>query len=252
MNTVLSIAHSKTGQHWVIWLLANYQRLINNNPPMTWVEILEYSKIKGSLDLLAHEREYHSETINFVRIEYPYNYNSRISRFIKSFDKTMYLYRSPHDVMISMFYYFNYHGELGIEIRAKKDFKDWKFFDDYVKEKIDIYCNHIERSIDYVDLVLYYDDLLIDPSPFRELLSFFYDEIDEDIFQKTLEISSFKHVHNLEMNFPKNLGKDPKDTPLHARSGRSGQYHELMNPELINYITEKWEELKLKVKYKLK
>jgi len=256
---VLGIAHPKTGQHYIIWFLGNYQRLINNREPMNWEKILEFSKFEPtSMRVLAPELTYLSETINFTRIEYPYRYNTKIDTFIESFDKTIYLYRNPYDTLISMFYYFQTELEVIKEINKLENLKGYKPFEVYVKEKIDVYINHIRKSIDHVDLVLYYDDLITDPSPFREILSYFYDSnLNEGIFQKALELSSFKHVSMLERKLKKEQRKkEQKDRNeffiFHARNGRSGQYHELMSQELIDYISKKWEDLKTKVKYKLK
>lgn len=254
MKNVLMCASVKTGQHWVVWIIANYQRLINNKPKMTWKEILGYSKLNGSIDGLAPNRKYNSETIHFVRVEYPYGFNSKVKRFMKSFDKLIYLYRNPYDTLISMFYYFHTDPILIKIIREKEDFKGDEFFEEYVKSKLDKYLSHIERSIDHADLVLYYDDLLKDTSPFRTVLSYFYDKIDEDIFQKTLRISSFNYVNSLEALLKKETitFKGRKNVRFHARDGSSGQYRKLMSFELINYITQRWNALKMKVKYKLK
>ena len=247
-------AHPKTGQHYIVFTVANYQRLINNKPIMTWKEILEFSRFRDSIKRCAHCVKYNSESVNFMRLEYPYNHNPLIKQFIDSFDQKIYLYRNPYDTMISMFYYFHTDPILVKEIRERKDFKGWKFFEDYIKEKIEVYRSHIWKSIDYVDLVLYYDDLLIDTSPFRTILGYFYKELDETIYQKTLEVSSFKHVNKMESILKKErvLNEGRENVIFHARSGRSGQYHELMSIELIDYITKQWEDLKTKVKYKLK
>lgn len=253
-TNVLLFAHPKTGQHWILFIVANYQRLINLKPKITWKEILLFARFTESIKKSASSINYNSETVNFVRIEYSYTHNINVRNFIDSFDKRIYLYRNPYDVMISMFYYFHTDPKLIKEIREKKDFKNYKFFEDYVKEKIDIYCAHIKSSIDYADLVLYYDDLLEDTSPFRILLGYFYDELYEPVYQKTLEVSSFKYVNNMEKILKKDkiLNKGRKNVIFHARNGRSGQYYELMNDELIDYITEKWEKLKKNVEYKLK
>jgi len=127
-------------------------------------------------------------------------------------------------------------------------------FENYAEDKIDKYISHIERSVDHVDLVLYYDDLRKDPTPFRTVLGYFYDEIDETIFQKTLKISSFNHVNKMETTLKKEtIGiKGRKGVRFHARDGRSGQYHKLMSKSLIEYISEKWNALKKQIKYKLK
>lgn len=258
---ILLYAHPKTGQHWIIWLLANYQSLLQTGEPSDWLKVLTFSKFndpKGFINSTASEIIYNSEPMHFARIEYPYKFSEKINKFIESFDKRVYLYRNPYDVMISMYYYFQTGIERIDTLLAKPDLKDDFEFETYVRDKIDVYINHVRDSIDIADLVLYYDDLLIDPSPFRELLGYFYNhEFREDIFQQTLQLSSFNHVGKLERELKKRLlveeGKDRNEFHIfHARDGRSGQYKELMSLELIDYITEQWNKLKLEVKYKLK
>lgn len=266
MNNILLFAHPKTGQHWIIWLLGNYQQLTLGREPIGWIKVLEFSKFgdpndknrKGCIDIPADKLVYKSAPMHFARIEYPYKYNTEIDKFIDSFDKKAYLYRNPFDVMISMYYYFQNNIPKIDEILAKKDLKGDQEFETYARNKIDVYINHVRDSIDEADLVLYYDDLLLDPSPFRELIGYFYNhEFNEDLFQKTLHLSSFDHVSKLERDLKKQqFIEEKKDRNefhiFHTRNGRSGQYKNLMSQELIEYITQKWDKLKKEVKYKLK
>lgn len=198
-----------------------------------WEIILEYSKFGSSLALHANQQNYKKDFPTFLRIEYSRIFSIEILRLFNSFDKTVYLYRCPHDVMISTFQYFSSTNREDINL------KDNKYFHDYVRYRLPRYISHIEVSMSYCDLVLCYDKLLKDPSNFRKLLLFFYEELDEEIYQKTLEFSSFKKVHEQEVE----LTKDRPNHVFHTRDGRSGQYKDVMDKSLIDYIDKKWKKV---------
>lgn len=249
MNTVLMYAHPKVGQHWLMFIVSNYYHVKEGLEPANWEEVMGYTKFDPSdLSINADGISYRSinlsKDIKFARIEYAYDYpikDYRSSKFIDSFDKRVYIYRNPADVLISMYYYFQTKTEKIQEVNKKKDLKGDIEFEKYAKGKLEIYLDHVKNSIDHADLVLCYDDLLKDPTPFREVLSWIYGDIDEEIFQKTLYYSSFNYVHKLEHEIKKSwAGYTEKALVFHSRNGSSEQYKETMSSELIEYIKQKW------------
>jgi hypothetical protein len=201
-----------------------------------------------NIDELAPNRIYKENLPHFIRLEYPYSYSLIVKKFMDSFDKRIYLYRNPYDTMISMFYYFAVNPGVVQTINTYKDFKEFKYFEDFCKYHIEGYIAHVEVSIDKADLVLYYDDLKQDPSILKKIVEWLYGDVNDLLFKRALEWSDFKFVNAME----KELKKGQENVVFHARDGRSGQYKELMSNDLINYITEKWNSLKKRVKYEIK
>ena len=250
MNNVVMFAHPKTGQHWILFFLANYHRIIyqNINKPIQWESLLEFGKFGGKINILAQNQMYKEGLLHLLRVEYPYSYSLEVKRFVDSFDKKVYLYRNPFDTMISMYYYFIANPLYIKQINKTKNFEDNQYFEDFCKSHLMGYMSHIEVSIDKADLVLYYDSLKKDPSDFKKLLQFFYDEkIYDQAFQKALKWSSFEYVNEME----KKLKQGQENVVFHARDGRVGQYKELMSLDLINYIQDKWNKLKERVEFAL-
>ena len=249
MNNVCFFSHPKTGQHWILFFVANYHRILNGiNEPISWENVMEFGKSKKVFTVLASDKKYKEDLPRLIRIEYPYSYSLEVKNYINSFDKRVYLYRNPFDTMISMYYYFIANPIYIKQINEAKTFEDNEYFEDFCKSHLDGYIAHIEVSIDKADLVLYYDQLKKDPTDLKKLLQYFYfGDIDERAFNKALEWSSFEYVNEME----KELKKGQENVVFHARDGRSGQYKELMSLDLINYIQEKWDKLKERVEYEL-
>jgi len=249
MNNVCFFSHPKTGQHWILFFLANYHRILSSiNEPISWENMMEFGKSKEAFTVLAPNRKYKEDLPHLIRIEYPYSYSLEIKKYIDSFDKRVYLYRNPFDTMISMYYYFIANPLYIKQINKAKNFEDNQYFEDFCKSHLMGYISHIEVSIDKADLVLYYDSLKKDPSDFKKLLQLFYDEkIYDQAFQKALKWSSFEHVNEME----KKLKQGQENVVFHARDGRIGQYKELMSLDLINYIQDKWDKLKERVEFAL-
>lgn len=205
---VLFCGHSKTGQHWILLVIENYHRILDSNAEtsITFEELHNLVRIYGGSANFT--RKYITGELHLKWTE-----EARTPRFINlfnNFDKLIYLHRHPGDVMISMFHYYDKSLE----------------FQEYVKNNIPKYLDHIEQTIGYADVVLCYDELRKDPSDFRKVIRLFYEEINEEVFQKALEISSFDAIHSL------------KDDVVvrHTCDGRSGQYKEIMNENMIEYI----------------
>lgn len=243
-NKVLLVAHPKTGNHWILFVVMNYYRILNfgATETATLKDIYNFAKLKGftgeMYNGIIKDSDFLEGYPSLLRSEYSRYAFYDLDCFYNGFDKLIYMYRNPYDVMISQFYYL-IRDPNRLELVKKISLKEISYFDDYVRANTLIYIAHVKYNIPHADLVLYYDDLQKDPSPFKILLEYLFGEVDEEIFQKTIEMSSLKSVHSMEMRVKVN---DPK---LLTRNGQSGQYKNIMKPELIQYIKEKWEEARL-------
>lgn len=229
-NNVLLSSHQKTGSHWVLFIVANYHNVLVNNAKESfdWNFVYQYSvpRERDKFRLPASQQSYIKDFPRIFKLEYPRSYSMKIRDFFDSFDYVIYLHRHPADVMISRFYFMPKQLE-DLELVKKMDLKTSEYFEDYVKFNLPNYLVHIEDSMSYADIVLCYDKLREDPSNFRKVLRLFYDNINEDAFQRALELSSFNHV--------KSISEETRHK-RHTRDGRSGQYNEFMSTNLIEYI----------------
>lgn len=240
-NKVLLVGHPKTGNHWILFVVMNYFRILNfeETETATMKDIYSFGRLKGITREMLKDGIKESDFLEgfptILRSEYSRYHCLDFDHFYNSFDKNVYIYRNPYDVMISQFYYLIRQPNL---LKYVKDIplKSIPFFDNYVQANIYIYISHVKYNAPHADLVLYYDDLQKDPTPFKELLSYFFKEVNEETFQKTIELSCFNNIYQMERKININ---DPKRL---TRNGRSGQYKEVMKPELIEFIKERWKE----------
>ena len=233
-NNVLFCGYNKTGQHWILFFVMNYHNILMNKAEETvdWKIIGKFGRVKDGVINLAPNQSYLTGFPRMMWTEYSRSQSVRVRDWFDSFDKLFYLHRHPGDVMISMFHYFI---KPKIFEKVKKiDLKTSEYFHEYVKNNIPKYFTHIEQTIDYADFALCYDVLRKDPSDFKKVVRLFYDDVDELVFQKALKFSSFENVDAL---WTEERLKE-LDMVRHTRDGRSGQYKERMNIELIEWIKE--------------
>ncbi len=215
---VLLNAHQKTGQHWLLFVLANYHKILTENAQKGILfRETSYSRF-GLADCDIDEitergiefSDFDEGFPTLKRTEAIWNniwFKRSYCKLHESFDKVIYLYRNPFDVMISLLHW------------HKLEMKD---LEDLVKKRLPYYIRHLNEGIPHANVLLRYEDLRKDPNGFKKALLLFYDEINENVFKKSLEMSSFEAIHKIN--------------PFHARNGRVGQYLKIMSEELIQYI----------------
>jgi len=220
-NMVLLNAHQKTGQHWLVFLLANYHKILTENItetiPFKDTNFTTFGNPNTHLDDDIKEIEERGIQLTDFKEGFPRLKRSEaiwdekhndidFHKLHKSFDKVIYLYRNPFDTMISLYYWYEKKYDL----------------EELVKDRLGYYIEHLQKGFIHADVILCYEELREDPNKFKEALLLFFDEINEVIFQKALKMSSFESIHKIN--------------PKHARKGTVGQYREEMSKELIDLI----------------
>lgn len=204
-DRILLHAHPKTGQHWFLFSLHYYNQLLKGDESkLTFLDLNLY-KFRANFP-------YRTGTVNdahFIEgmpfLKRSEALWSKWSTLHESFDKVLYLARNPFDVMIS--------------------FQKWlneKNLHKFVKDRLQRYITHLKEGIPHADIIIWYEDVKKNISEFRKALLLFYDEIDESVFYKAVEKSSFSSIRTIN--------------PKHARDGSVGQYKALMPFKLVDYV----------------
>jgi len=244
-NKVLLCAFPRTGNHWTVLIVSNYYRLLNHphlDTPVLLGDLVGRNGLARLSGFPPHafekgflKEDFREDYPTFIRVEYSRYDFYDLDFFFNSFDKLVYLWRNPLDVVISHFYFLIRNQET-IKKMKQDSLKGHVYFEAYAKATLLKYIAHVKYNKPHADLVLHYDSLQLDPTPFKFLLGYLFKTVNESIFQKALAFSSFHTIHEDETK------RKEKDDKFHTRDGRSRQYHDYMSLDLIEYIKKKWKD----------
>lgn len=243
-NTVLISGFMGTGNTWTGLILGNYFNILNFNATESLMKIDIIHTFEHNIKKEIQENIPLNFKDGFPSVYMTHNSKFKTlekTNFFNKFNKFVYIYRNPYDTMISLFYNRVIKKDKSLlhsYLTNKIKLSESNTFDNFVKKTLLGYIKHVKENKLHADLILNYDELRKDTKEFRKLLELFVDDINEEIYLKTLKMSSFDNIHRLEAKTKKE-GYDYFKT----RDGRSGQYKEVMKEELIEYIKNKWENI---------
>lgn len=207
----------KSGNHWVRFVISNYLNMKEKGQveTLTWNEIMENDN-----GIHYTHNAYDGQGINIKYDGYP--------EFFEKYDKLIYIYRNPFDVMISYWHWIMNRDETNYELDLS----------DFTKKYLWLWINHVKVTRYEANLVLQYNKLRISPSIyFNQLLQLILDEeIDLRLLERSIEISSFDSIRKMSIENNEKAGPYPEYRGNFCRDGRFGQYKEVMSNELKNYI----------------
>lgn len=245
---ILLCGIQKTGNNWSRFVIFNYFHILNHGATKTlnWDELE-----KPHLERYNRGVDFENYTDGYPIIHHTHNSYDGHGLFVKydicpqffdKFDVLIYFYRNPFDTCIS-YYHFMMDRESIHYPLPKEELDTLKTLEGFVKWYLPKFIHHVKSTMHKADLVLNYDILKRDTSGFREALKLITDNnINEDVYQKTLELSSFENIRKMSIETGKQAGLGhPYYRGFFCRDGRSGQYKEVMTEALITYIKEECE-----------
>ena len=224
---------------WIRFVIFNYFNILNNNAKKT----LTFDELQE-----IHLKRQHHEELNDFGDKYPLVFHTHNSydghgingnyegypEFFEQFDKMIYIYRNPFDTCISYWHFME--NRVGVDYnRSLDNFTQW-FLPKWI--------HHVKTTMVHSDLILDYDDLREYPYNFVDAISLITEEdVELDVMERVIKLSSFENIRkmSIEVGQPYGLGKEVYKG-FFCRDGRSGQYLEIMNENLIEYIKNECEE----------
>jgi len=233
---ILISSFPRCGSTWLRFVICNYASIVSHGSKFT----LTYTQLNNifSNPVSLH----HTHLPLSGKLMYGSVNNS--SEYYNKFDKIIYIMRNPYDTMISFWHYLK-NREIPFNLLKTKfntemidQFYSLKGFVDYF---LPLYIDHVKSTRHRADLVLNYDELRKNPNEFKKAIKLIFDDkINEEVFEKAIEMSSFENIRKMgiETNEIHGLAKNSLDH--FCRDGRSGQFMEVMNNHLVQYIETEW------------
>ena len=236
---ILMFGYPKSGNTWLRFLLYNYCNLLLNPNEDKTISFDQLNNLQNNV--------MDRGTIFNIVEGFPLFYRTHkiYEKPYDLFDKKIFVHRNPLDTLISAYYFYKN--------------RDTPFFDDpeylrdrlhdidfYVLCKIDHWINFYNISIKHADFVINYSQMKSNcKKEFLNLIKFLEWDLDENLVEKSIEISSFKKVKKMgEDNFQQ-YGNGPKDGSFKGeftRSGEEAQFTKELNKETIEKVLNKFPE----------
>lgn len=234
---ILLVGFSKSGNTWARFVIFNYWNILTNNAKetLTYRELIKINE--NILDGIGDQypQVYFMHVPKSGKTILGINRDRKIKLYNK-IDKIIYVCRNPFDVMISYFdYLYNRDIPFNGNFKGKK-LEEISNLKGFIKKFLPLYIDHIKSTKHLADVVLDYDQLRANPNGFRKALELVYGDVNEKIFQKAIEMSSFESIKTMGIKFDQRYGLASSYRGSFTRNGRSGQYLEVMSKELIEYI----------------
>lgn len=252
---ILLCGLQKCGSNWVRFVIFNYFNILNNNATktLTWNELEKphLERFRRGIDFEGTYEDgfpnihhtHNSYDGHGIFVQYP-NY----PEFFDKFDIMIYIIRNPFDTIIS-YWHFMMDRDLPAYPLPDDELRELKTLEGFAKFYLPKWIHHTKTTKHKANIVLDYDILQKDTSDFKRALELITDDhVNEIVYQKALEISTFENIKDMSISTgrPSGLGY-PYYRGYFCRDGRSGQYKDVMSSLLINYIKYECEKEGIKV-----
>lgn len=238
---VLLCGYPKSGNTWLRFFLAHYSLLQQKNILNT-ITYSELNEIQNwVLEYAFEEKKYPNQSDNLIN-KIIWTHEPMKKAYLNSFSKYLLVYRNPLDTLVSSWHY---------HVKNRKNLDEIGFpkndINAYVKLR---YVDWERYMISYRQLdanqvlSVSYEDLIQDSfGSFKKVLKFCYPKhnLDNDILNKAIELSSFKSVRNMGRNSDQQSGMSQANKGEFTRKGAIGSYKDELLPETIEYIINKTE-----------
>ena len=247
-KSILLCGIQKVGNTHARFVIFNYFNILNHDAEktLTWEELEEPHLLrqKHGLDydyndgypLVFHTHNARDGQGIFEKYD-------NHPEYFDQFDKMIYVYRNPYDTCISYFHFMMDRDILSFEKSVSvEELEKLKTLEGFSKWFLPKYIHHLKTTIKYADLILDYDSLRKDTKGFYKLMELIIDDVDYDILEKSIEMSSFDNIKKMSIDIkqPYGLG-GPNYKGFFCRDGRSDQYKKVMSKELQEWIKERFD-----------
>ncbi len=238
-SNVCVIEYPRSGANWLLKMLSSYLRVpyrdLDKNP-----ESITGSLLKKLVNIPPLARFNTIKCLNPLKhLEKTHVFHNILSSTNK---KIIYVIRDPRDVMVSYYHHEKHFARTVLKRQTEFRFDDELSVNDelsaYIKYRFETksfpYLNwseHVKKALnDPRILFIKYEELLTDPSA---QMAKAIDFLKLKINQK--RIASIVSHHAFEKE-KRRLKEDRQEYSIHLRKGVSGEWKEIFNKEMLEYI----------------
>jgi hypothetical protein len=214
-TSVLLSGYPKSGNTWTRFVVFNYLNIKyrDANDTLTYDELnnIQSTVISRKTDI----RDCLNGELFFARTHVPYY------KVYSSFDIILYAYRNPLDTLIS-----SYHSQV-----SKNNIDDTTDITDFIRDRIEDWVKHFNKTFDKSDIVLSYEKRKNDPYyEFEKVIKFIDKDLNDECLKKSIKLSGLKNIRSMEKKSGQRYGNYPgyeselPDDYNFTRSGEVGQY----------------------------
>jgi hypothetical protein len=174
----------------------------------------------------------------------------KVHEWFDKFDGLIYVVRNCFDVMISYYEFLRTRDETPYmntqkEINMNEKLKSLEAFTKFYLPK---WISHVKSTKHKADVILDYDELRKNPIGFLDAIELINGDVDLAVLERAIEMSSFDNIRQMSIDTNQIWGVGgPLYKGYFCRDGRSGQYKERMNKNLIKWIRAKCKKAGIKV-----
>ena len=240
---ILLIGIQKAGNFEKAFTLFNYFNIKNNGATktLTWEELMEIQK-RRTYDVLENIDDGYPLIYQSHRSWEGYgihDFKPGFQKLFETFDAVLYCYRNPFDTIISYYHWTmdrdkpfeDVFNEIEVEkLRDLTNFTIW-FLPKWI--------HHVKSTKPHADLVLDYDvmsDRDVSSIRYYKAIQLIDGKVEPTILEQAIDMSSFENIKQMGIDTGRPYGFTPLYKNNFCRDGRSGQYLEVMNQSLIDYI----------------
>lgn len=236
---ILLFGYPKSGNTWVRFLLYNYCNLLLD--PLI-KDTITYDRLN---DLQKNIMD-RGHTFP-IELGFPFLYRTHAiyNKSYNLFDYKIFVHRNPLDTLISSYYFYK-EREAPFMNDIEDIRKDLYDIDFYIRYKINDWIRFFKISKKVADISINYFHLQKNPLLIiSRLISDLGLKYDEDLIQRTIQISSFDSIKKMENKQNQAYGNGPKDGSFKGsftRSGKDGQYNYELSKETIDFVFSQFPE----------
>lgn len=236
-NAILLSGMPKSGNTWTRFVIFNYFNIINSNADTT----LTFNQLSDIQCHIVNDDPSFTGRFTPPRSGFPVFYRTHVPyrRIYDYFDKVIYVYRNPLDVLVSGHHYFGDREE-PFSIAPLEDREKLKDIDVYALHHIFSWILHYKTTVDKSHVILCYERMREDPyTEFHAAFTGLGFEVDEDTLRRSIKMSSFESIKKMEdetQQEHKSLFRGL--TGKFTRSGETKQYMDVLDPGTIETIRQ--------------